>query len=220
MVKPILDDKVTDWVRHSLDAYSQIGVLVGSAISIWEPSCLPTALALRDSIIRALFRKNRLLADLEVELEHHLFTTSGETSLRLETVLEEIDSHIPGILPSFISVLASGEPNTIHHAIADWILSGTISILYTTNQDTLIERALELRGARRGSNFTVVTPDSQTIGLPSPLVKLHGTIDDPKTIRTTFTQVGQQLPFYVTERLENDLTQFPVSCHRVQWAGR
>jgi hypothetical protein len=38
------------------------------------------------------------------------------------------------------------------------LIYGTIKILYTTNQDTLIERALELRGAQRDRDFTVVTP--------------------------------------------------------------
>jgi len=212
VLKAILDEEVTEWVRRSLDAHGQIGVLAGSAISVWEPSCLPTATGLRDSIVKALFYKNRLLADLQAELEGQLLSSKDTRSLRLETVLEEIDLHVPNELPRFISVLDSGEPNSIHYTLADWLRSGRISVLYTTNQDRLIERALELRAAQYGRDFTVVTPETpetEKSDSPASIVKLHGTIDRTETIRTTFTQVGQGLPTKMTEALENDLRQYP-----------
>ncbi len=116
--RPILDTQVTEWMKRNLDTYGQIGLLVGSAISIWMPSSLPTAPVLRDSIVKALFHKNYLLTDLRAELEHQLLRGAGYSALRLETVLEEVDLHVPRTVSSFISVLKSGEPNAIHHVIS------------------------------------------------------------------------------------------------------
>ncbi len=209
MLTPILDDKTTDWITRALRAYGQIAVLAGSAISIWKPSSLPTAPALRDAIINSLFRGNHLLADLQAELEHQLLKSPANVPIRLETVLDEIDQHVAETIPRCISVLATGEPNLIHHAIADWIMSGRVSVLYTTNQDTLVERALESRGAMRDQDFTVATPATPRRLCGLPIIKLHGTIDDPKSIRTTFTQVGQQLPPRMTEELEENLSRYP-----------
>src|SRR5258708_33720636 len=105
-------------MKRNLDTYGQIGLLVGSAISIWMPSSLPTAPVLRDSIVKALFHKNYLLTDLRAELEHQLLRGAGYSALTPAPVLEEGDLHVPRTVPTFISVLTTEDPNPIHHSIS------------------------------------------------------------------------------------------------------
>ena len=205
-VQPLMNYEVATWMDTSVRNHGGFGILAGSAISFWAPSGLPTALGLRDEILTALIEQNYLVGDLRTDLEHQLV---GSASLQLETVLEEIDLHICDRLPGFISVLANGVPNEIHLAIANWVASKKLHVLYTTNQDVLIEKGLEEKGFRRDSSYRVATPEAMGNDSLFRVAKLHGTIDDVNTLRTTFTQVGRQLPKPVRDRLKQDLERLP-----------
>jgi hypothetical protein len=206
---PFMNHDVATWVDTNISKHGGFGILAGSAISLWKPSSLPTAVALSNSIIRAVIEKNRLIDDLRADLETQILRDPGNDPLRLETVLEEIDLHYPGHVPAFVSVLADGAPNAIHFAIASWIMSARVKAFYTTNQDVLIERALEEKGCGRGSAYRVATPETDNDDSLFHVVKLHGSIDEPDSLRTTFTQVGRQLPLSVRAQFEKDLAQLP-----------
>jgi len=170
---------------------------VGSAISIFDPSNLPSAPALTNAVINAL-------------LAHGAFETVGDrfeglTWPRMETVLQEIAyCHEPSALAA-LAPLRRAAPNAYHRFLAHH-LGRQIPRIYTTNQDELIEAALRDHGLQDGIDYSVWVPGQtwEASRLPA-LIKLHGTLGQPVSIRTTLRQVSRGLPDDIALQLVDDL---------------
>jgi hypothetical protein len=181
---------------------------LGSAISYWKPSSLPTAPNLKDAILHSLLRAANLPSQLEASIRTQLL---NDPQLRLEAVLDDVELHFPGHLTSYLNVLAEGLPNSLHKWVADLLTRGVLGAIYTTNQDLLIEYSLSQMGFLQGRDFDVLLPGEEAgLKLLPSIIKLHGSIDSPDSLRTTFTTVGQFGPGpALLELLLHDLPRMP-----------
>ncbi|HTD42306.1 MAG TPA: SIR2 family protein, partial [Mucilaginibacter sp.] len=94
---------------------------------------------------------------------------------------------------ALLDVFKIGGPNTNHLFIAECALSGKCDEVYTTNFDTHIETAFKLKhqklkGYAREDQFQAAIADIQS----PKLIKLHGSIDDVSSIRTTLSSIAKR----------------------------
>ena len=85
--------------------------------------------------------------------------------------------NVLGILHSLLNPLKCS-PNSCHQAIAQLCKQGKLQGILTTNFDTLIERALNNEAVA----YHVITPNRINHDDTIPVVKAHGTIDDPDSL--------------------------------------
>ncbi len=190
----------------------QVAFFVGSAISIWAPSNLPSAQGLKEAIIASLARTSGLVADIEWALRSLL--TTGPP--RLEAVLEELYECLGSLAFRYLYVLRSDEPNPLHDFLAEGFLTRRIPVIYTTNQDMLIEKALKNLGWLGGKDYQlydgVSLPNSNSAGAREPRIyHLHGTValHRDESIRATLRQVGNALDSRFRQALLRDLARYP-----------
>lgn len=196
------------WVEAAAARHGELMLFVGSAVSIWQPSSLPSAPGLAQAIIRAVLEAAETISDLE-ELPRLL---TQKPIARLEAVLDEVERHAPTLTLEMLGVLRRGRPCGLHDLVADLIVSGQVQKVYTTNQDLLLESALRGHDWLPDIDYVVELPDqpsSERVNLPR-LYKLHGSIDTPDSIRASFTRVGQRLPTGLSTQLEYDLQRVPM----------
>ena len=92
-----------------------------------------------------------------------------------------------------LDVFKIGRPNTTHHFIARCYQSGKCDEIYTTNFDTHIETAFKQKRQKlnryvKEDQFSAAVTDSKT----PKLVKLHGSIHDTGSIRTTLSSIARR----------------------------
>jgi len=167
---------------------------VGSGVSIWEPSNLPAALALKQDILDALATAAGFGS------ANALGLPTGDFP-RLEYVLEEV-AQVRGVSAvDFLQTLAGGAPNAAHEMIVTLAVAQGVTTIYTTNFDTHLEAA----ASRLGVLLDVSHPARPSRRPTLTVEKLHGSLTDPVSIRTTLRQITQGLEPQIADRLENDL---------------
>lgn len=190
----------------------QIAFFGGSAISIWAPSNLPSAQDLREAIVASLARTSGLAGDIDSALRSLLMAGPP----RLEAVLEELYECFGSFAFRYLYVLRSDQPNPMHHFLAEGFRTRRIPVIYTTNQDMLIEEALKHLGWLAGKDYQLY----DGISLPNNdsarareqrIYHLHGTValDRDESIRATLRQVGNALDHRFREALLRDLARYP-----------
>ncbi len=99
-----------------------------------------------------------------------------------------------------LDIFQLGSPNTNHLLIAHCCKVGIAKIIYTTNFDLLIETAFKVVGLEEGKDYLVFSNEKEfKKGLSLiekndkriKLFKLHGSIHDKTTIRTTLESIGR-----------------------------
>lgn len=114
-----------------------------------------------------------------------------EARLPFESTMEVLlDNTDPGAL---FNVFRGTGPNRNHLLFARLALCGLLKIVVTTNYDTFFEEAL----ARQGIPFNLYYRDDalkriKWNSVELPIVKLHGTLDDPKSLAITIRGVANQ----------------------------
>lgn len=176
------------WIRSPLgvqplclDCQELLCFLIGSGVSVAPPSCLPTGLELTQALLTEMVPSSELSAILAMTN----WEESGDIArvLRFEQLVQLVSEVDPDL--SILDVLVGESPNANHLALAHLALAG--HRLFTTNFDTLLERAL-MSIAPTGSVYPVIfEPDWQrsTNKPVSPIYKLHGSLADITTGRST-----------------------------------
>jgi tetratricopeptide (TPR) repeat protein len=157
-------------------------VLTGAGIS--RRSGLPLA----NELVRELL--HRLGAS--VDLVEKIIKTSLPFEVLMDTFVGISDDRY---LFELYSAFSGGVPNTTHKTLAALALTGHIRILATTNFDLLLESALTtmkdsecfIRKAKELEFATPLIEDGNII-----LLKLHGSLDDPESLRATLKQVANR----------------------------
>jgi len=112
-------------------------------------------------------------------------------------------------ISKILDIFKNGEPNANHIFIAKLAKTGLIKTIATTNFDMLIERALEKEGLIRGKDFEVYFKEEQFSEIDFDALnksdkicvfKLHGSIENEESIRTTMKAVASKL---LSEKREN-----------------
>ena len=96
-----------------------------------------------------------------------------------------------------LEIFSKGEPNTNHILIAELVKLGLIRTVLTTNFDTLIEKALENIGLKKGINYNVFSTEKEfeNINWSSDLIKIikiHGCISNKKEMAITLSLVAKR----------------------------
>lgn len=99
-----------------------------------------------------------------------------------------------------LDIFKLGSPNSNHLLIAHCCKAGIVKQIYTTNFDLLIENAFKIVGLEKGKDYLVFSNEKEfKKGLALikkndkriKLFKLHGSIHDKTTIRTTLESIGR-----------------------------
>lgn len=169
-------------------------IFAGAGVSIWEPSDLPAALALKQDILDALAIAGGFVS------AHALGFPTGDFP-RLEYVLEEI-AQVRGVRAiDFLQTLAGGAPNAVHEMVVTLAVAKGLTTIYTTNFDSHFEGAASSLRVPLGVSHPARPSRPPTLTLE----KLHGSLAEPVSIRTTLRQITQGLEPQIAARFENDL---------------
>ena len=188
----------------------KLAIVCGAGISITPPSNLPSARDLRMAIIRKIINVGSLDTGIRISLEDGVIKEKGiEASIKneankyfypFESFIQTVDENAP-ILDTLVELFKLGEPNKNHTLFAELIKKGYVKELFTTNFDSKIEEALELhedlKKFSRRDNFKVLSSESEfkkvDWGLNVPVIyKVHGTVSDKNSIRTTLVTVSRR----------------------------
>jgi tetratricopeptide (TPR) repeat protein len=174
--------EASDNITSIIDSFKQgkLGIFCGAGIS--KNSGLPLANELKQYILEKLTADNNVINKIMM------------SALPFEEFMEIIatNSNAWNILRLF----AQGEPNTNHIVLARLAKLGIVSTITTTNFDLLIEKALDNEGLIRNKHYRVFAneDDFGKLGVCGQelisVIKLHGSIDDLKSIRTTLALVA------------------------------
>jgi NAD-dependent SIR2 family protein deacetylase len=144
-----------------------------------------------------------LVYEIEKRVLKHLLTNPEEIKevldfgMPFELFLDNI-SQSTEILP-LLKIFAQGKPNTTHLFLAKLAKRGCLTTIATTNFDLLIERALAQQGLTEGQDFKkycaeddFLKIDFNDVNNEISLFKLHGSVDDPSSIRATIRLVASR----------------------------
>ena len=167
---------LADLIQLDRDSLS---VFCGAGIS--RDSGLPLANELKRAILAALPIP---------ETEHDLYVNA---QLPFEAFMEVLADNCR--IQDILDIFLDGQPNTNHRLIARLVAEGTVRFIYTTNFDLLLERALTEVGLQQGRDFQVISREKEfaDIGFDEKtcyVLKLHGSADDPESIRTTLRGIA------------------------------
>jgi len=98
-----------------------------------------------------------------------------------------------------LNMFADGQPNINHILVARLAKMGYLNTIFTTNFDLLIEKALESEGLKENVDYQryydeehFSSVDLENSGDGVRIFKIHGTIDDIDSIRTTLEAVASK----------------------------
>ena len=162
-----------------LAAGPPICALLGSGISLWDPTNLPTGEQLTNEIFDLLFRGEA------GEIDDPL----GEKKLKdyfQEVPFENIMERCPetDTLRNLVKELfLATRPNPVHEVFAESVLNGSLESIITTNYDCCLEMALaeKLRcavGPVMGPICRIVKPEEVPADPKRVYFKIHGSSDD------------------------------------------
>jgi len=164
----------------------EFAIFCGAGIS--KNSGLPLANELKQSILEKLpIDKKDIDEVMNSNIPFEAF---------METISENTD------IPKILDIFEQGVPNTNHILIARLAKNGFLKTIYTTNFDLLIEKALEKEGLIRDKNFKVYCDEEQFSRLDFEsmddkivrVFKIHGSVDNRHSIRTTLKAVASKTP--------------------------
>lgn len=153
----------------------------GAGISI--NSAIPTVVP--------LLNKTLDLLEMEAEDKVKLVSNDGKLAIPFEMFfdifLENTNEH------QILNIFKDGEPSTTHFFALKCCQLNIVNEVYTTNFDLLIEKAFEvghvsLEVLRNESSFSKI----ETSLSKYRLIKIHGSIDDLESIRTTLRTIANQ----------------------------
>ena len=173
--------QLASWTEEPIVAF------LGSAISIWAPTNLPTGKAFSKAIFRALFHESGRVKDpLGEEQLEKLFS-----KIPFEIVMEQCPD--PQTLTTLLTdIFRITEYNDIHRLFAESLINDRVAAVVTTNYDCCIERAIaDVVGCPVGSSMGPVkrvTADRDWNSRVAERLyfKIHGSADDPSSESLVF----------------------------------
>lgn len=164
-------------IKFLLD--KKVAILSGAGISL--ASGLPTVSVFYDHFL-PIFYDSDDRSNLKSQIEKTPF----------ERMMEHILSYTENDY-SVLNIFAHGKPNTLHRILAQMLVNGWATELYTTNFDCLLEQALEDNGLTKKDygfyfdekGFAKLAKSS----LAKNVIKIHGTVEKKESIRTTLETI-------------------------------
>lgn len=154
-----------------------VSLFVGAGISLENPANLPSSMGLKLDILKLLASLPPKFFDVE---EDKALIQEYLSSTMLEHMIQDITEALGNPALDIFNVFKYGKPNLYHLLIAKFAHLGLIKRIFTTNFDTLIERAFDAEGIKYNVFETehdfaeyIISPENYT---DFPIFKLHGTI--------------------------------------------
>jgi SIR2-like domain len=165
---------------------TSITLLCGAGISLC--SGLPLAKDLAKALLKPFINDS-------AEIENIL-----SPQFPFEALVENFDRYLP--VAGLLRLFSLGAPSTVHFLIGKLFTTGLMKVGFTTNFDLLIERGYALSAADSSQTLRTLATEREIKGfgrLLAPacgptLVKLHGSIDRPRTIKATLSRVARRDP--------------------------
>lgn len=162
---------------------NKIAVLAGAGISY--NSGLPHVNAFYNYALPLLY-------DHDDALRIRSIISNPEDQVPFERFMEHVFSYTEQDY-TLMDIFSKGSPNVVHMVLAKMLQEDWADTLYTTNFDRLIECALDKIGF--GSNYDFLCDEegfkrlNKNTKVSKKLVKIHGTIENKETIRTTLMTI-------------------------------
>lgn len=188
-----------------LDLTTHIGnrgfvVIVGSGISGWEPSTLPTGQDFTAGVKDALFSTP---GHPSISSNDIMFLKDHLDNIPFEMILERCPDQ--GRIGQLLSSLYSGHSvNEIHQALGDLARSGKIHSIITTNYDLGLDVVLS-----GGPLPTVVSQSDAPPPGDRVYFKIHGCVNSPGTMIYSLSQESE-LPLWKKNVLSSVLSGRPL----------
>lgn len=181
-----------------------LSLFVGSAISTFPPTNIPSGMRIRDSM-------SRLLAERDFEGKYKsadYFRAEFLSSMSLEGILEICD-YKDSVYSFMKGLFDRAIPNPAHSFIASLIHQRLVHSVITTNYDEGIEKAFKRIS---GKTLLPIKQDTRISATGYPyFFKLHGSISDPREqIINTLSQESKGLPRWKAESLDSLLAHKDV----------
>ena len=215
MAQPLTMKAAATTVASAIKQGIPLSFFVGAGVSKDVPSFLPDWSEFRNAMLSALTDRLCTAKFLTVEertlVKHELlkydlrYGSRHGLWLKPEVVLQWIYPYIPGTVHNMLRIFACGHPNANHLTLA-FLTTGTNTLVATCNFDTHIERAVEtvgfsfrrFAGTRQAGGCRSFREYLEfTRGLhknPIPVLKVHGCVSAPCTIKATIEQVSRPMP--------------------------
>jgi NAD-dependent SIR2 family protein deacetylase len=173
-----------------LEDEASLIIFCGAGISI--NSGLPSAIPLLDKILASL----QIEPKDKDELIHLNYTLAMPFEVFFEIFFENTNEH------QILDIFKEGEPSTNHLFILKCVQKKLTNKIYTTNFDLLIEKAFQ----SKGQELFVYKNEKEFLKVESSttkclLVKLHGSIDDIDSIRTTLSTIANKKQSVIREKI-------------------
>lgn len=176
-------------IMDKLKSAPEISFWTGAGIS--SDSGIPFVKNIIHSVIRALS------SDEQLAIEY--FENYKKRSLPFEVFMQIViqlsnDDQI-------LEIFERGEPNKIHDFIAKLCLQGKVKEIFTTNFDMLMEKSLVKNNLLFGENFSTYNDEltfkkgirqNEQLSKTIKLFKVHGSIDNKKSIRTSIDTIAKE----------------------------
>ncbi|WP_372366857.1 tetratricopeptide repeat protein [Candidatus Uabimicrobium sp. HlEnr_7] len=170
----------------------KLALFIGAGVSIDAPSSIPDWRRLIDEIVRALATYSSELKNIDKEIIDAQIAPEVISQILYESIGEKY-------LSAF-DVLKNRKPNHHHIYLAKLAKSGHVSFYVTANLDTCLEDAMLAEGMDRDKDYFVYATEAdfeRFMDFPEysgvRIFKIHGSLENPQSIITTFSKEGQGL---------------------------
>lgn len=161
----------------------EFAIFCGAGIS--KNSGIPLANEIKKAILEIMHMKSNEIDELM------------KSSLPFEAFMESFSENFN--ISKLLDVFKNGEPNTNHIFLARLARKGLLKTIFTTNFDLLIEKALIKEGMKENIDYIRFYDEEHfdekefnKIEEKVALFKIHGSIDDMNSIRTTLKAVANK----------------------------
>lgn len=185
--------------------YGPAVAIVGSGVSAWEPTQVPTGQEFVKGIWEALFQTPSHTPISSADWD--LLYNSGQDSLLRDVPFEMVLDLCPDqtVLKSILShIYSAGNPNPIHDALAKLVLQGMLHSIITTNYDLALDNALSGSPLARVVSLNDITVNQRRI-----YFKVHGSANTPNSMVYSLT-LESKLPDWKRSLLANVVAGRPI----------
>lgn len=173
-------------------------VFVGAGVSSIPPTCLPSWWAMNQSVVAALRDRVAQLVgpDRARTLAEAITTRQEANKLPPEYQAELIVRRLGKSYFTVLQCLDSETPNDVHLGIAALAKARRVPVVVTTNFDRALEAAFRQMNVETEvwsdpAQFQTLADRLPQIGSPDapcPIIKLHGSAENPATLIDTLSQ--------------------------------
>lgn len=183
----------SEFINLTGTAFEENKVVVFCGAGISRNSGVPLVNEIKKEILSHLCKEEEIDLLLNDKIPFELF---------MQTLIEHSESE------KLLELFEIGEPNTNHFFLAELAKKGKLSCVITTNFDTLLEKAFDIKGAAykvfdTEESFDKIESKSST----TSIIKIHGSIENRLQMAVTLKRVSGKRLFAARKKVITDVMQ-------------